>query len=65
MLSFIKQQTNKIQKKKKAREKHNSTACLISSATTMASTASQPNTGPSGNFFRNSAGHLSTGPRSE
>ena len=31
----------------------------------MASTASQPNTEPSGNFFRNSAGHLRTGPRSE
>ena len=30
----------------------------------MASTASQPNTEPSGNFFRNSAGHLSTDPRS-
>ena len=31
----------------------------------MASTASQPNTEPSGNFFRDSAGHLSTDPRTE
>ena len=57
--------TQLIQRVKAAREKHNSTVCLISSATTVASTASQPNTGPSGNFLRNSAGHLSTGPRSE
>lgn len=57
--------TQLIQRVRAAREKHSSTACLISSATTMASTASQPNTGPSGNFFSNSAGHLRTGPRSE
>ena len=31
----------------------------------MVSTARQPNTEPSGNFFRNSAGHLSIGCRSE
>ena len=31
----------------------------------MASTASQPNTGPSGNSLRNFEGHLSTGTRSE
>ena len=57
--------TQLIQRVRAAREKHNSTADLISSATTMASTASQPSTGPSGNVFRNSAGHLSSGPRSE
>ena len=60
------QATQLIQREREAaRETHNSTACLISSATTIASNACQPNTGPSGNFFRNSAGHLSTGSRSE
>ena len=59
------EKTQLIQRVRAAREKHNSTAGLISSATTMASTASQPSTGPSGNVFRNSAGHLSSGPRSE
>ena len=59
------QATQLIQRVRAARETHNSTACLISSATAIASNACQPNTGPSGNLFRNSAGHLSTDPRSE
>ena len=59
------QATQLIQRVRAARETRNSTACLISSATAIASSACQPNTGPSGNLFRNSAGHLSTGSRSE
>ena len=59
------QATQLIQRVRAARETRNSTACLISSATAIASSACQPNTEPSGNLFRNSAGHLSTGSRSE
>lgn len=39
------EKTQLIQRVRAAREKYNSTACLIFSATTMASTARQPNIG--------------------